>query len=240
MDPDEYTYPVRNSFYVNTITCIALSFATEAAVEQNSESCRWTTTQGNGEPVDHSTLSVLHEIGDDGARALAKASGATWLRRCKRRMSFKTLQLGTPFSCHVLGLRPPKKLCQIWCPSMSRVAEHSSVQQLQRLQIDSCARASTPRDQPYFFPFSQAIFSKAYSGVPTLGWDVRTVLLPRQPFGLHERLEIEPRPTRIHGQECALCRHVCCDKLGMTATTPTSPLDRAKMGTCTTIFTSSR
>ena len=82
MDPDEYTYPVRNSFYVNTITCIALSFATEAAVEQNSESCRWTTTQGHGEPVDHPTLSVLHEIGDDGARALAKALKVTRLPWC--------------------------------------------------------------------------------------------------------------------------------------------------------------
>ena len=49
------------------------------------------------------------------------------------------------------------KLCQTWFPSSSKLSNTYSVNQLQRLQIDSCVRASTSRDQTCFVPFSQAI-----------------------------------------------------------------------------------
>ena len=56
------------------------------------------------------------------------------------------------------------KLCQMWFPSVFRVVEHSSVEQLQRLQIDSSAQASTPRHQTCFVPFSQAMFEGSCRG----------------------------------------------------------------------------
>ena len=57
--------------------------------------------------------------------------------------------------------------------------------------------------------------------------------LHKQP-GVRTKAHTDTRPGMG-----ALCRHVCCDKLGMTATTPTSPLARGLMDTCTSPLTSS-
>ena len=83
-----------------------------------------------------------------------EVSGAP--RRRERRISFK----GNTMFLSLFRPLTSNKLRQMRFPSFSRVVKHSSVNQLQRLQIDSCARARTPRTQICFVPFSQVIFGR--------------------------------------------------------------------------------
>ena len=68
------------------------------------------------------------------------------LRKRKRRISLKTLKLKLRFLANFVV----SVMSNVWFPSVSRVFRTSSVEQMQRLQIDSWAQASTPRDQTWY------------------------------------------------------------------------------------------
>ena len=71
MNPDEYTYPISNLYYENTIKTIALHFTAEAAADQKADAIDWLIVSGNNKKTSRSPHCNC-KIVDDGARALAK------------------------------------------------------------------------------------------------------------------------------------------------------------------------
>ena len=90
-----------------------------------------------------------------------KVSGA--LCRCKRRMSFKTLQLGTPFSCHFLGLRPLKNCVKygfLWFLELPSTVLFNNCSDCRLIPVHGRAR---PETKPISFRFPRLFSKKAYS-----------------------------------------------------------------------------